>query len=249
MLRTTLTLSLVLASSAALAQEAPAPPAVSADNPWGAAPSSPSPWTAAPPAPGVTTAPAPVPPPPTPDADVATVSTEGLVPVVIESSGASQEVRLSHAGDALCRTPCTLRLPPGRYTLTTGGRGLRTTDTPVFAQGSGARIVVRAASRGRFVGGVVLTSAGTLTLASMGLMSAVAFMSAPGDGYNNLMGGIMAGVGLAVGVPLLATGVALLRGARTGIDRVEGDAVVAPRVNVGLAPMAGGAYGSVHVTF
>jgi len=167
-------------------------------------------------------------------------------PLVVESNGRSQEVRVERRGPVVCHTPCTLHLPPGPHTVWTGGRGLRAAEVPVMVPPEGARVRVRAASRARLVGGIILTAFGGTTVLSLGTLSALAYFSASGDEYNQMMAGIIAGVGLLVGVPTLIGGVSLLSGTETGVESVT---PVAPQWTLGVAPLRGGAMAGATVTF
>lgn len=168
-------------------------------------------------------------------------------PLIVESTGAPQEVRLERRGPVVCSTPCTLHVPPGHYTLWTGGRSLRVAQVPVTVPPEGARLQVRAASRARLVGGIILTSAGAATTLTFGIMSAVAYFSASGDEYNQFIAGLSGGMALLLGVPMLVGGAALLSGTATGVEQVG--PVTAPRWTLGVAPTRGGALAGATFTF
>lgn len=170
-------------------------------------------------------------------------------PVVVESTGRPQEVRLERGGPVVCSTPCTLHVPPGHYTLWTGGRGVRVAEVPVLVPPEGARVRVRAASRARYVGGIITTAVGGGTIALLGGMAVVALVSAPGDDYNQLFAGMMGGAAVLVGVPTLIVGLVLLGGAETGVEEVGPVAPAAPRWTFGVAPMRGGASLGAGFTF
>jgi hypothetical protein len=171
-------------------------------------------------------------------------------PLVIESNGAPQEVRVEPRGPVVCRTPCTLHVPPGPHTVWTGGRGLRVAEVPMMVGPEGARVRVRAASRGRLVGGIILTAFGGATVLSMGALSAVAYFSAPGDEYNQMFAGIAGGMALLIGVPTLVGGIALLSGTETGVESVTPVApAVSPQWTLGVAPLRGGALAGATITF
>ncbi len=170
-------------------------------------------------------------------------------PLVVESTGRPQEVRLERGGPALCSTPCTLHVPPGHYTLWTGGRGVRVAEVAVAVGPDGTRVRVRAASRARYVGGIITTAVGGGTIALLGGMAAVAMLSAPGDEYNQLFAGMMGGAAVVVGVPTLIVGLVLLGGTDTGVEEVGPVAPAAPRWTLGVAPTRGGASLGAGFTF
>lgn len=170
-------------------------------------------------------------------------------PVVLESNGRPQEVRVERRGPVVCETPCTLHLPLGWHTVWTGGRGLRMAEVPVMVPPEGMRVRVRAASRGRLVGGIILTSLGGSALLVMGTLSLVAFSGPSGDDYNQFMGALLGGMGLLIGVPSLIGGIAMLSGTETGVESSTPLAPPAPQWTLGVAPHRGGALAGVTVTF
>ena len=170
-------------------------------------------------------------------------------PLVVESNGRPQEVRVERRGTVVCHTPCTLHLPPGPHTVWTGGRGLRVAEVPLMVPPEGARVRVRAASRARLVGGIILTAFGGTTVLAMGTLSAVAYFSAPGDEYNQMIAGLVGGIGLLLGVPTLIAGASLLSGTETGVESVTPVAPPAPQWTLGVAPLRGGAMAGATVTF
>lgn len=169
-------------------------------------------------------------------------------PVVVESAGRPQEVRLERFGPALCSTPCTLHVPPGHYTLWTGGRGVRVAEVPVQVGPEGARVRVRAASRARYVGGIITTALGGGTVALFGGVALAALLG-PDDEYNRFFAGMMGGAALVVGVPTLIVGLVLLGGAETGVEEVGPVAPAAPRWTLGVAPLRDGASVGAAFTF
>lgn len=172
---------------------------------------------------------------------------QNAAPLVIESTGREQEVRLAREGLPECVTPCTLRVPPGPVTVWTGGRGLRVTRVPVDVPPEGARVRVRAASRARLVGGIILTAVGGGTLLTFGAYAAAVYGSSARDDYNQFMAGLMGGMALLIGVPTLITGILLVTGAETGVERLAPPA--APRWSLGVAPLPGGATAGATVKF
>lgn len=168
-------------------------------------------------------------------------------PLVIESSGRSQEVRVERGGPVLCSTPCTLQVQPGPQTVWTGGRGLRIAEVSLTVPPEGARVRVRAASRGRLVGGVILTALGGATLVSLGTFAAVVYATAPRDEYNQFFATLMGGMALLIGVPTLIAGGLLLSGNEAGVESVT--PVAPPRWTLGVAPLQGGAMAGATVTF
>lgn len=169
-------------------------------------------------------------------------------PVVLESNGRAQEVRVEWRGPVACETPCTLHLRPGFHTVWMGGHGLRATVVPLEVPPEGTRVRVRAVSRARLVGGVILTALGGSALLTMGTLSVVAFSSAPGDEYNQFMGALLGGMGLLIGVPSLVGGVVMLSGTETGVESVT-PVAPAPQWTLGVAPLRGGAMAGVTVAF
>jgi len=170
-------------------------------------------------------------------------------PVVIESNGRPQEVRVEWRGPVACLTPCTLHLQPGFHTVWTGGRGLRAAELPLEVSPEGMRVRVRAASRGRLVGGIILTSLGGSTLLVMGTLSLLALSGPSGDESNQFMGALLGGMTLLIGAPSLIGGIAMLSGTGTGIESVTPVAPPAPQWTLGAAPVRGGAMAGVTVTF
>jgi hypothetical protein len=81
------------------------------------------------------------------------------------------------------------------------------------------------------------------------VLAAVAYFSAPGDEYNQFLGGLSAGMALLVGVPMLVGGAALLSGTETGVEQIGPVAPAAPRWTLGLAPTRGGALAGAAFTF
>jgi len=169
-------------------------------------------------------------------------------PLVLESTGRPQEVRVERRGPVVCHTPCTLHLPPGPHTVWTGGRGLRVAEVPLMVPPEGARVRVRAASRARLIGGIILMAFGGATVLTMGTLSAVAYFSGPGDEYNQFFAGLAGGMALLVGVPTLVGGAMLLSGTETGVESVTS---FAPSLQwtLGVAPLRGGAMAGATVTF
>ncbi len=127
----------------------------------------------------------------------------GREPLLIESTGRRQWVRLEswvpedapgqalgvHAADveARCWTPCTLYLPTGRVTVSTGGSGLRTARSQIWVPLGGVRVRMRAAgsllpSLGR---GLVSVGVGTL----LAVMLVRAGTEKAAEGLGSLGGG------------------------------------------------------------
>ncbi len=169
-------------------------------------------------------------------------------PVIIESTGRAQEVHVEWRGPVACETPCTLHLRPGFHTVWMGGRGLRATVVPLEVPPEGARVRVRAVSRGRLVGGIILTALGGTMLLGGGTLAAVAYFGSPDDEYNQLMAAIMGGMALFIGVPSLVGGVVMLSDTETGVESVRPVAAPTPWT-LGVAPLRGGAMAGVTVTF
>lgn len=168
-------------------------------------------------------------------------------PLVVESNGRPQEVRVQRYGLPVCSTPCTLHLGPGPHTVWTSGRGLRVTEVPLMVPPEGARVRVRAASRAALIGGSILTAFGGAAILIGGGLATAAYASAPHDEYNQMYAVIWGGMALVLGVPALISGVLLVTGAETGFERVEPAA--APRWTLGVAPLQGGALAGATVTF
>ncbi len=170
------------------------------------------------------------------------------VPVVLESTGRAQEVRVEWRGPVACETPCTVHLRPGFHTVWMGGHGLRATVVPLEVSPEGMRVRVRAVSRGRLVGGIILTALGGSSLLVMGTLSIVSLSGPSGDEYNEFMGALLGGMGLLIGVPSLVGGVVMLSGTETGVESVT-PTRSAPPWTLGMAPLRGGAMAGVTVTF
>lgn len=168
-------------------------------------------------------------------------------PLVIESTGREQDVRLLRGGPVLCQTPCTLHLQPGPYMVSTSGRGLRMADIPVTLEPGGLRVQVRAASRARLVGGVILVSSGATVLVALGAMSVGALIAGSDDSYNRLIAGVTGTMAVVIGAPLLIGGLVMVNGAAAGPERIE--PLTRPAWSVAVAPLAGGAMGALGVTF
>ncbi len=139
------------------------------------------------------------------------------------SRGREQDVKLTTADDAAreeatgdeaspiaeCRTPCALRLRQGRYELTAGGRRVRTYRAPLDVPAGESHVAIRAASKGAFVTGVVLTGLGGVMTAIPVGFGVAGLLSAPGDDYNQFMAGMNFGIAALVGLPMLITGIVL----------------------------------------
>ena len=110
----------------------------------------------------------------------------GRVPFAVESVGKQQTISL-HFDDAIringwgvsvtariCRTPCTMYLPPGFYTLQSEGAGVVAARTPVQVSGGGGHVKLKAPSSGVRAGGVALVVVGAAAVLAGGLTMAMA---------------------------------------------------------------------------
>ncbi len=135
--------------------------------------------------------------------------------VVVEQRGATPRgVRVLGAGT--CETPCALYVTPGPLTLRAEAWRLRDTDITFDAPPRPSLLHLRAASRTQWNVGVGLTGAGAtvfLALVGFALVTQASSTGASLPTEAAIGGGIVSGVLLAVGVPLLVlnrTGVASL---------------------------------------
>jgi hypothetical protein len=148
---------------------------------------------------------------------VARAEDQGLQPASVvhfTSKGREQDVRLTIGSEespaAACRTPCTLRMPAGRYDLMSRGRGVRAYRGALDVPAGESHVAIRAASKGGFVTGVVFTGLGGVMTALPVAFGVAALASAPGDPYNEAAAGIGFGIAGLVGLPMLITGLVLL---------------------------------------
>lgn len=169
-------------------------------------------------------------------------------PLLVESTGGSQEVRVEWRGPVACHTPCALQVQPGERTVWTGGRGFRMAEVWVTVPPEGARVRVRAVSRGRLVGGIILAALGGSALLTMGTLSLVAVAGSPDDEYNQFMATLLGGMGLLIGAPTLIGGILLLQDPPPGVESITPIAA-SPRWGLGVAPLSGGAMAGATVTF
>ena len=169
----------------------------------------------------------------------------GREPLLIESTGRRQWVRLeswvpedapgqavgAQAADveARCFTPCTLFLPAGRVTVSTGGSGLRSARSQIWVPAGGVRVRMRAAGSLLPSIGRGLASVGVGTLLAVMLVRAGTEKAA--EGLGSLGGGDGPGgddrpsaslsrgekVALAGAAIALAVGVPLWLSSRKGV--------------------------------
>jgi hypothetical protein len=173
----------------------------------------------------------------------------GRVPLVLESSGAAQNVALTAPRQDrdfrrplwLCTTPCTLYVPPGRVGLYAGGGRVREGLTVVAvgggAQGTSVRLRAPdarafATARTALTGGTLVAIVGTAFLLDGPLETYVHGSSGP------ITIGIGAGL-LAAGIGFIVPSTIALNRLATGAERV-GPASATPRVSLGAAPLPGG---------
>jgi hypothetical protein len=135
--------------------------------------------------------------------------------VTVASEGKAQGVSLSPAArpevpPLKCETPCTLQLWPDRYRLVTQTKGIRSFTAEIDVPPTGGAWTLHAPSKGQFVGGIVLTAFGGMSLAVCGGLAIAALVSAPSDSYNQMYASIAGGVGLIVGGASLGVGIAFV---------------------------------------
>lgn len=141
------------------------------------------------------------------------------VQVHIESPDRPQWVSVTSGDDATaqCQTPCAFETQAGRYWLAAGGDGLRATSLVVDLLRPDNRLRLRAPTSLGFGGGITMTAVGGSMVVMLSVMIAGALLSAPGDPYNQLMAGVMGGMGAVVAVPLVIGGAVLIAKHQPGL--------------------------------
>jgi hypothetical protein len=196
----------------------------------------------------------------------------GRVPLVVESAGKAQDLSLVADGikvngfglslsARVCRTPCTLYLQPGLYTLLSEGGGLVSARTEVNVGARGGRLRLKAVSSSGRVAGIVLTSLGAAAiLAGASTMLVVPFdedivttdisigEQASFDPRPLYIGG---GIAMGVGAAMIVTGAVLIAKAKGGAQDEESNAIPRPTrsLQVDAGPMRGGGWVDASIRF
>ena len=182
----------------------------------------------------------------------------GRVPLVVESVRGQQSVGVTFeassrtvARDDVCKTPCTLYVPPGAATLLTYGPGIAETETDVMIGRAGLRVHMRAPSETSLAMGRALSVTGLLA----GIGGAVLLLTGISDVTSTHTGSpplglVIAGsVTMGVGAGLMIPGLLLLAGTHGGVATSGPVASRLDRVRFGLVPTPGGAFGQVSLLF
>ncbi len=191
----------------------------------------------------------------------------GRVPYVVESAGKQQRLALHVSSGVsvngfvftvaaeVCRTPCTLYLPPGDYGIESWGEGVTHAFTHIEVGASGGHLKLRAGRAGVYKAGVGLIVLGAITaivggslMATGGLISSTSHASTTNSGDSLLLGG---GITLGAGAALIIPGAVMVATAKGGA--VEKDsyekAPPARTLQVNAMPLKDGGFVGATVRF